>query len=232
VLTFGDRRVREVMVPRTEAAFFTTQQTIKEAVDDALRLGFTRFVLCRPAGLDAPVWMIHSKDLLRAVAKGSEDGLVELKRPITVLADSTLVDEVLREMRVRRQHLALLVDEHGTTVGLVTLEDLLEEIVGEIEDEFDAEVEEMLRRVSDGWIVAGSAPVRLVQARLGIHLADGPQTTIGGNVIERLGRPPQQGETVELGGRAARIEGVDGPLVTELRFASTTEDANSGQASG
>jgi len=79
VLTFGDRRVREVMVPRTEAAFFTTQQTIKEAVDDALRLGFTRFVLCRPAGLDAPVWMIHSKDLLRAVAKGSEDGLVELR---------------------------------------------------------------------------------------------------------------------------------------------------------
>lgn len=144
------------------------------------------------------------------------DGLAELKRPIAVLADSTLVDEVLREMRTRRQHLALIVDEHGTTVGLVTLEDLLEEIVGEIEDEFDAEVEveEMVRRGPDGWIVAGSAPVRLVQ------------------VIERLGRPPQQGETVELGGRAARIEGVDGPLVTELRFASTTEDANSGQASG
>lgn len=143
-----------------------------------------------------------------------------------------LIDEVLGEMRACRRHRALVIDEHGTTVGLVTLEDLLEEIVGEIEDEFDGEIEELVRRGPDGWIVAGGAPVRLVQARLGIRVDDGQQTTIGGMVIERLGRLPQEGETVELGGRAARIERVDGPLIAELIFPNATEEVDAHETIG
>ena len=107
-----------------------------------------------------------------------------------------LIDELLELLRKQREHLALVVDEHGTTVGLITLEDVIEEIVGEIEDEFDPEEREPVREEGDATVIAGWAPVRLVEERLGIDLADHHEATLGGVILEHLGRLPEPGEEV------------------------------------
>ena len=108
-----------------------------------------------------------------------------------------LIDELLERLRKLREHFALVVDEHGTVVGLITLEDILEEIVGEIEDEFDPEEREPMREESEGLVIAGWAPVRLVEERLGVEFTDHHEATIGGVVLERLGRLPEESEEVD-----------------------------------
>ena len=217
-LTFGDRRAREVMIPRPEIAFLTTAQDIPEAVDAMLAAGRTRLPLCDPAGLDQPLGMIHVKDLLRAVTSERGGSLADLARPLPRLPDGALVEEVMRDLRAARQHMALVVDEHGTTIGLLTLEDLLEEIVGEIEDEFDPHVAGLFREEGGELVVQGSAPVHAVGERLGAPFDESHEGTIGGHVIERLGRRPEAGETVEIDGHVARVTEVDEAHVGELAF--------------
>jgi magnesium and cobalt transporter len=132
-----------------------------------------------------------------------------------------LADELLRELRRRRQHVALVVDEHGTAVGLVTLEDVLEEIVGEIEDETDTREDALVRQEDGALVVSGKAPVRLVAEHLGIELDDPHEATIGGLVVERLGRLPQAGERVEVEGRTAEVTRAGEAVIEELRFSQT-----------
>lgn len=138
VFAFGDRRVRDIMTPRPEIDFVATDNTLAEVAHLALTSGHTRLPLCEPgAGLDVPAGVIHVKDLLRAALEPAEVAPGLLARPLARVAESTLLSELLRDLRRQRQHIALLTDQHGTTTGLVTLEDILEELVGEIEDEFD-----------------------------------------------------------------------------------------------
>jgi CBS domain containing-hemolysin-like protein len=217
-LTFGDLRAREVMIPRPQITYVTTDATLDGAVRTMLEEGRTRLPLCGPGGLDEPVGMIHAKDLLAAVTSDPPPELAEIARPLPRIADGTLVDEVMREMRSSRQHLALVADEHGTTTGLLTLEDLLEEIVGDIEDEFDPDVGSLFEERGGELVVAGSAPVHAVAERLGAAFPDAHEGTIGGHVVERLGRRPDVGETVELDGRTARVLAVDEAHVTSLAF--------------
>ena len=140
VLVFGDLRARQVMVPRGEIDYLVLGESIGEAVQRASGSLHTRLPLCKAEdGLDDPVGVVNFKELLRLALGGVETDLSELARPLTRVSESTLVDQVLRKLRQRRQHLALVVDEFGTTVGLVTLEDILEEIVGEFEEEEDGE---------------------------------------------------------------------------------------------
>ena len=139
-LIFGDLRARQVMVPRGEIDYLVVGETISEAVQRTSGSLHTRLPLCdAEEGLDDPVGVINSKELLRLALGGVETDLSELARPLTRVSESTLIDQVLRELRKKRQHLALVVDEFGTTVGLITLEDILEEIVGEFEEEEDGE---------------------------------------------------------------------------------------------
>ena len=134
------------------------------------------------------------------LVNGPEKPLTEIAREIETVPEAMLIDELLELLRGLREHLALVIDEHGTTVGLITLEDVIEEIVGEIEDEFDPEEREPVRRDGDSTIVAGWAPVRLVEERLGIELPDHHEATLGGVILEQLGRLPAAGR----GGRPRR----------------------------
>ena len=134
-----------------------------------------------------------------------------------------LIDELLERLRKLREHFVLVVDEHGTVVGLITLEDVLEEIVGEIEDEFDPEEKEPMREEPDGTVVAGWAPVRLVEERLGIEFSDHHEATLGGVVLEHLGRLPEEGEEVELAGVRFAVLGARDARIQELRVVSTPE---------
>jgi CBS domain containing-hemolysin-like protein len=162
--------------------------------------------------------MIHAKDLLRAMLEEKTVESRDIARSLPRVSESVLIDELLRDLRRNRNHIALVADEHGITVGLVTLEDILEEIVGEIEDEFDTERVELITREGDKTRVAGSASIRLVARRLGVDIENPHEATIGGHIIELLGRLPQLGEVVQLNGHAAKITGVDEARITELIF--------------
>jgi CBS domain containing-hemolysin-like protein len=230
-LVFGDVRAREVMRPRPEVDFVTTGDDARQVAEVAIRTGRTRLPLCEPDGLDGCLGVLNAKDLL-PLALG--DGGVDLRaiaRPIARVSESTRVDEVLREMRSERRHIALVFDEHGTVIGLLTLEDIIEEIIGEIEDEFDVAGEEQIVTADGHLRIDGAAPLRLVTQRLGIEIDAPHESTIGGHLVEELGRVPDRGEVVELLEHSFEISGVDETRVTELYVRSAEAGTDDQDAS-
>lgn len=219
VLVFGDLRARQVMVPRSEIDYLVVGESIEEAVRRASGSLHTRLPLCEAEdGLDSAVGVINFKELLRLALDGVPAELADLARPLTRVSESMLVDQVLREMRKRRQHMALVVDEFDTTVGLVTLEDILEEIVGEFEEEEDGEHPPEIRREGDTLVCAGTASLGEVEDELGIDLENAGEATIGGHVVELLGRIPEAGEVVRVDGLPVSVTAVDEARIVELRF--------------
>jgi CBS domain containing-hemolysin-like protein len=229
VLVFGDLRARQVMVPRGEIDYLVLGETVDEAVRRASGSLHTRLPLCEAEDrLDDPVGVINFKELMRLALGGVETDLSELARPLTRVSESTLVDQVLRDLRKKRQHLALVVDEFGTTVGLVTLEDILEEIVGEFEEEEEGEHDVEIRRDGDALVVSGTTPLGDVEDELGIDFENTGEATIGGHVVELLGRVPEVGEVVDIQGRAAMITVVDEARIVELRILPETPVSEQG----
>jgi putative hemolysin len=183
-----------------------------------LSSGHTRLPLCEPAGLDVPVGVIHVKDLMEATLERREVALVDLVRPLGRAAESTLLGALMRDLRRQRQHIALVVDEHATTTGLVTLEDILEELVGEIEDEFDAAANDEIAWDGAVAVVYGDAPIRSLSQELRFEVSAPHEATIGGHLVEVLGRVPDVGEVIELDGWRIEISRVDEARITGLRF--------------
>ena len=223
VLLFGDLRAREVMVPRPEVAWVSADDSIGDVARRSIETGHTRLPVCEgDAGLDAPLGVIHAKDLLPALVQPGEPSLRDLARPLARVSESVLLDALLRDLRREHAHIALVVDEHGTAIGLVTLEDIIEEIVGEIEDEFDADHAELIGERDGLTVVAGSAPLRLVAERIGVAVDDPHEATIGGHVVELLGRVPAVGETVVVDGHLLEVTGVEETRVAELALVGTS----------
>ncbi len=219
VFAFGDTRAREVMVPRPYVATVSADAEISDVALYAEETGRTRFPLCEPNdGLDSAFGVVQVKDLMPALS-GRDVALREIARPLVRIHESMRLDEVLRRLRAEQQQLALVADEHGTVVGLVTVEDVVEELVGEIEDEFDPEAADLVVREGEALLVSASAPLRLVEHELGVSLDGAHEATIGGHVLERLGRLPQSGETVELDGLRAEVTEVNGERIERLRLA-------------
>ena len=225
VLTFGDRRAREVMVPRREVRSVSADLPRDQVVEVIRETGLTRLPVSEPGGgLDTAVGVVHAKDLL--VSDPAEE-LRSIARSLERVPESLLIDELLEQLRSRREHVALVADEHGTVIGLVTLEDVLEEIVGEIEDEFDPQAEEPYKRDGDALFISGSAPVRLVAEALDVEIEDAHEATISGYLIEREGRLPQVGEGLELGGKTLEVTHVSETKIEELQaLSSPTGDAH------
>ena len=219
IFAFGDRRVRQIMVPRLEVDHLTTDDTLRDAAECATRTGHTRLPLCTPeGGLDSAIGVVNAKDVLHAVLAGEQPTVEELARPLERVSESMRIDRLLTHLRAGRHHVALVVDEHGTAVGLVSLEDVIEEIVGEIEDEFDPRTEEVVLERDGYLVVAGSAPLHVVAERLGIELEDSHEATIGGHVLELLGRLPDPAETVEVDGLTAQVLATKDGRIVELQF--------------
>jgi CBS domain containing-hemolysin-like protein len=221
-LIFGDIRAREVMKPRGEIDYVVTTDDPEKIARRAIDTGRTRLPVCDPeGGLDAPRGAVNAKDLLPLIFGG--DGAFEIAdivRPLAHVSDSARVDEVLREMRERRRHLALVHDEHGTVVGLLTLEDIIEELIGEIEDEFDTSQDEHFEERDGTLAIEGSTPARAVADRLGFELDEHHEATIGGYVSELLGRLPEVGEVVSLQGHEVEVTGVEGTRIVSLAIAA------------
>jgi CBS domain containing-hemolysin-like protein len=239
VFEFDDRRVREVMVPRLRAVVATDDLSVEEAARLAVQTGVTRLPLCpEDTGLDGVEGVVHAKDLLAALLQPERPTLRSLARPVVRVADAAFVGVALREMRRARMHLAVVLDEHGTAVGLVTVEDVLEELVGEIEDEFDTDAQRLVREDGGDLLVDGEAGVHDVLMRLPgadpgameIH-----EATVGGHLLESQGRLPDPGQELELFGRPVRIEEVADGRIRLLRMlgaADGREATGGGEARG
>jgi CBS domain containing-hemolysin-like protein len=188
--------VREVMIPRHRAVFVTTDETFDDVVHTIRDSGLTRLPLCRPdGGLDAAIGLLHVKDMLIAEDR---DDLEALARPLERVPEAMLIDELLERLRRLREHFGLVVDEHGTAVGLITLEDVLEEIVGEISDEHDP-LDHGARRRDDTWSLSGLLRPDEVAERTGVRLPEHEHyDTLAGLFLLAHGRMPVVGDSVDV----------------------------------
>jgi CBS domain containing-hemolysin-like protein len=234
VFELGDTIAREVMVPRTDVVFIERNKTLRQAMSLALRSGFSRIPVIGES-LDDIIGVAYLKDITKRVFDRHEAETTErietVLRPVMYVPDSKPVDELLREMQAARKHVAVVVDEYGGTAGLVTIEDVLEEIVGEITDEYDqAEVE--VERLSSGSVrVSSRFLVDDLGEVCGVAIDDDDVDTVGGLMGKHLGRVPIAGSVVEAHGLRFEAEGPAGRrnrigtvLITPLQSADTDDD--------
>lgn len=210
--------VREVMVPRPDVVGIEAGSSLEDAVQIVMQEGFSRLPLYR-GNLDDTVGIVYAKDLLAAFQNKNEDSTLEsIVRPPLHVPETKRVGDLLREFQSRRVHIALVVDEYGSLVGLVTNEDLLEEIVGDIDDEFTAS-EPLVRRVSEQEaIVDARAPLKYINEMFNVELHAEGVDTVGGLILYALGRIPHPGETVSDDGLTMTILSTTGRRVRQVRL--------------
>ncbi len=232
-LVFGDLRARQVMRSRGEIDVVTTQDDREAVVAQVTKTGRTRLPLVDPQlGLDAALGVINAKDLLGLALEHDGSSLRELARPLPRVPEGMRIDELLRTMRRERRHVALVADEHGTVTGLITLEDVIEELVGEIDDEFDPETERLLWRDDDIVRVDATAPLRLLEREFGIELRVPHEATVSGLLIERAGRVPNEGETVRAGELEIEVVARDDERVAEVVVRRAPQGDGAGRTGG
>jgi putative hemolysin len=201
IIEFGDTIVREVMTPRTEMVTVNVSSSPRRALDLVVAEGYSKLPVYQET-VDDVIGVVHDRELLIALSNGTvaETSLRTLMRPVTHVPENKRVAELLREMQRGKYSLAIVLDEYGGTAGLVTMEDLLEEIVGEIRDEHDEGEEEPIVRVGDGeFVVEAGTNIEDVNAALGISLPHEEFETIGGFTVGLFGRLPREGEDIDVG---------------------------------
>ena len=213
VFELGDTLSREVMVPRTDMVFIEQTKTLRQFMSLALRSGFSRIPVVGD-GEDDVVGVAYLKDVVRRVYEYHESETAEridsVMRPAVFVPDSKPVDELLAEMQARRVHLVVVVDEYGGTAGLVTIEDVLEEIVGEITDEYDTE-QPSFERLPDGQLrVNARLPIEHLSELSGVAIDDEDVDSVGGLLAKHLGRVPIPGSSVVVEGLRLTAERVEG----------------------
>jgi putative hemolysin len=220
LLEFGDTIVREVMVPRPDMVTVAGDFRVADVVEVAILNGFSRLPVTGTS-IDDVVGVAYLKDLVRAERDGhGDDAVGSVARAARFVPETKRVPELLKEMRQERVHLAVAVDEHGGTAGLVTLEDLLEELVGEITDEYDVAAPEIDWGPDGTAHVAGAIPVDEVNERLALHLPEDEEyDSVGGLVLHELGRVPEAGEAVECDGARLVVERMQGNRIELVRIA-------------
>jgi len=222
VLEVADIQVRDIMVPRAQMIFVRRNDPPGKLVPAVLESGHSRFPVM-DADRDDVVGILLAKDLLRVFA-GDEDSesrfdIRECMRPAVFVPESKRVNVLLKEFRRNRNHMAIVVDEYGGVSGLVTIEDALEQIVGEIDDEFDEEDETNIRREdARNFSVRGATPIEEFNQYFSTRLADDEFDTIAGLVIKQLGRLPRRGEAVTIEGFEFKVARADRRRVDTLRL--------------
>ena len=216
VFDFGDRVAREIMVPRPDIEALRSNSPLEELVDTAVFGRYTRYPVYEE-DLDHVLGAVHVKDLLRAAKEEPERfDITTLVRECLVVPETKRIEEILREFQRRKLQMAIVIDEWGSVEGLITIEDVLEEIVGEIQDEFD-EGEAAIEQISeDLYAVDGRIPIIEVNEHFNLDLPHEDFDTIGGFILGSLGRPPEVGDTVEADGATLNVKSVDGPRVSML----------------
>jgi putative hemolysin len=222
IFEMGDMSVRELMVPRTDLVAIEVNEPVEKAVDLVTKHGHTRIPVYE-GNLDHIVGVLYAKDLLRAVVRGEHKSLREIARKPFFTPESNKVQDVLRDLRKNRVHMAIVVDEYGGTAGAVTIEDILEEIVGPIQDEYDIGEEDEIQFINPNEVVLdGRVSVDDVNELLKLNVAADNYDSIGGYVLNQLGATPKVGATLKLGNAELRVEAVQGTRIKKVRIKSQT----------
>ena len=218
IIEFGDTVVREVMKPRTDMLTVEASKSVDEAMNVAISAGFSRIPVIR-GSKDDIAGIVYAKDMMRAQRDGKQNQPVAaIIRPARFCPESKAVSDLMREMQAQKYHMAIVLDEYGGTAGLVTLEDLIEELVGEIVDEYDVE-DPQIERLPNGDVrVAASMLIDELNELLEVAWSNEDWDSIGGLVFDKLGHVPHEGETVVYEGHQLRAEKVKGRRIGRVRI--------------
>ncbi len=217
VFDFGELLVRQVMVPRTGIAAIEAGTKLDEIIAIVKEHSYTKLPVYE-TDLDQIIGILHVKDLLQVMDKtGCEDTSArELARETLYIPETLPVNELLHQFRHNRQHIAVVLDEFGGTAGLVTLEDLLEEIVGEVSDQFDEATPEIQNQADGSVLIDGLTLIEAVNQQLGLNLSDPHYDTIAGYFLGKIGHIPKTGDVIESGGVQLKVESMDGLRIARL----------------
>jgi len=228
VIELGDQRVHEVMVPRTSMSTLSAAATFEDAIDTVIEQGHSRIPVYEDS-IDEIIGILYAKDLLPFLKAGSPErpSLRSLLRTPVFVPESMSVDDLLHELQRRKVHLAIVLDEYGGTAGLVTIEDLIEEIVGEIQDEYDEEEPMIVRLSDDEARVDGRADVddlsKLFDTDLSLDDED-EYDTVGGLIYHRIGGVPTPGDQIKVDGLTITVETTDGRRVGKVLVVRSRDD--------
>jgi CBS domain containing-hemolysin-like protein len=228
VLELNDKVAREIMVPRPDVVSLPADMNLRKLVSVAAAGNYTRYPVYEDGSPDRIIGAVHIKDVLRAVeSEGSLDAnltALDLAREVLVVPENRPIDEILEDFQKEELQMAIVIDEWGSFEGLFTLEDIIEEIVGEIRDEFD-EDEPAVRKLADGsYSIDGRIPIGVVNEALGSGFESEDFDTIGGLVLGHLGRVPEVGDEIRLDGYLLRVDEVDGPRVAHVIAKEASEE--------
>ena len=218
IFRLGDTLAREIMIPRIDIKALDVQTPLIEAVDTLLQTGYSRVPVYEET-VDNVLGVLYTKDLLRVWREGNEfSSLLSLLRPAYFVPEAKKVDELLAEMQARRVHLAVVVDEYGGVAGVVSLEDIVEEIVGEIQDEYDQAEESPYQELENGeYIFQGRVDLDDFNEIMGSYLPSDEADTIGGFIYNRIGRVPYNGERIQFNNLILTVEQVSGRRIRKVR---------------
>jgi CBS domain containing-hemolysin-like protein len=215
-LDFSERVVRDITTPRGEVVFLNTRDSFEENLNLAIDSKHTRFPLCE-GHLDQTVGLVHVKDLIR-IARDPKPDLLTIKRDVNVIPEMMPLEKLLPFFLQRHTHIAVVVDEFGGTTGIVTLDNVLEELVGDIQDEFDREAPELRKLSEDEFDVEGSLGLYELKDLVGLELESEDVSTIGGYVTAQIGHLPKEGEQTKIEDYLVTIMATDGRRVEKLHF--------------
>ena len=198
VILFSQMKVRDIMLPKKQMACVPQEATLDEIIDIVTLSGHSRFPVTGDSK-DEVIGILHAKDLLRFQAKNIEFDLFDIIRQATIVPESKRLDALLSEFRNNRNHMAIVVDEYGAVAGFVTLEDIIEQIIGDIEDEFDIDEEAYIKAHGDAhYIIKAHTPIEEFNEQLQTEFSDVSYDTIGGIVMACFGYLPKRGETITI----------------------------------
>ena len=223
-LELDDRIAREVMQPRTKMVGLDVNIDITECLRIAEETHFSRFPLCEDDDLDHTIGVVHIKDIyrLRNRAKRASD-LVSISRKIIFVPETSRLEKILELFLQRKLHFAIVVDEFGGTLGMITLEDILEELVGEIQDEFDQEIPQLNQIDASNWEASGMLPTHELEELVGESALEEGISSISGLMTQRLGSFPAEGDKIILGEYNMEVMETDGPKVEKVRLSKRRE---------
>jgi CBS domain containing-hemolysin-like protein len=213
-----DRPVREIMRPRIDMVAVESDGTVDDVLGLVMGRGFSRIPLFEETA-DNIIGIVYAKDLLRCLAEGRKPPLREIARPPYFVPDGKHIDELLAELRENKVHMAIVVDEYGGTAGLVTIEDVLEEIVGEIQDEYDREEAEVQRLTDTEAILDARVSIDALNELFGLEIEGEDFDSVGGFVYHQLGRMPAPGDEVRADGVTLRVLSTLGQRIKKVRVA-------------
>jgi magnesium and cobalt transporter len=217
VRELGETTVKEVMVPRIDTVFLAMDSERDELLEKVVSCGHSRIPVYGDT-IDSVVGVLYAKDLLRVLVKGGDFSLADLVRRPFFVPESKRIDSLLKEFRRKRVHIAVVVDEYGGVSGIVCLEDIIEEIVGEIQDEFDEEREDVVRLGESSWLCDARADLDDVNRETGLSLPADDFDTLGGYVFALFGKIPSRYERSSEGDLDFTVQAMDGHRITSVKI--------------